>query len=36
MVLLKNTVQNARYLRSIFANEDNERRIKHVLKVNYI
>jgi hypothetical protein len=36
MVGLKNTAQNERYVSGIFANEENERRIMRVLKVNYI
>ncbi len=36
MVLLTDTAHFARYLRGIFAHEDNERRIKRVLTVDCI
>jgi hypothetical protein len=36
LTVLKNAAQNARSVRGIFAKQDNERRIKRVLKVDYI
>ena len=36
IVGLKNSAQNERYVSGIFANEENERRIKHAFKVDYI
>ena len=36
MVVLKNTAHFERYVSGIFAKKDNERRIKRVLKVEYI
>ena len=35
-VLLKNTAHFARYVRGIFANQDNERSIKREFKFDYI